>query len=37
MHNVDMTKMKRQDESISELRSSLEAAKENITNKDMEN
>jgi hypothetical protein len=37
MHNADMTKMKKQDESISELRYSLEAKKQNITKKDMEN
>jgi hypothetical protein len=37
VHSADITKMKKQDESISELQTSLEAAKENIANKDMEN
>jgi chromosome segregation ATPase len=37
VHNTDITKMKKQDESIRELQTNLEAAKENIATKDMEN
>jgi predicted nucleic acid-binding Zn-ribbon protein len=37
VHNTDIVKMKKQDDSISELRASLKATKENIANKDMEN
>jgi chromosome segregation ATPase len=37
VHNADMAKMKKQDDSINELWTSLEAANENIANKDMEN
>jgi uncharacterized coiled-coil DUF342 family protein len=36
-HNANIMKMKRQDESIKELQTSLEAAKKNIANKDVEN
>jgi hypothetical protein len=37
VHNADIVKMKKQDDSISEFLASLKAAKENIANKDMEN
>jgi septal ring factor EnvC (AmiA/AmiB activator) len=37
VHDADMTKMKEQNKSISELRTSIEATRESITNKDREN
>ena len=37
MHNANIMKMKKQDDSIKDLQMSLEAEKENIANKDVEN
>jgi oligoribonuclease (3'-5' exoribonuclease) len=37
VHDADMTKMKEQNKSISELHTSIEAVRESITSKDREN